>query len=226
MLVKNWMVTPVITIDVDATMKQAINLMTEHDISVLPVLGDEKLVGIVTDADIKSVSPSTAVLQDSQQIMYRVSRLTVGDFMTRDVFAVPLHFTVEETAQVLLKNRFTGAPVVDDQGRVQGIITKTDLFKVLIAVSGIARKGVQFAILLEEDAGKLREIADLLLARGIRIVSLMNSYEKAPEGHFYVYIRIYHPERETMFQAINEIRKKNRMIYLVDHDEDMREIFE
>jgi len=220
------MVTPVITVHVGATVNQAINLMTEHDISVLPVLEDGKLVGIVTDADIKSVSPSTAVPQGSGQIKYRLSRLTVGDFMTRDVFAVPLHFTVEETAQVLLENRFTGAPVVDDQERVQGIITKTDLFKVLIAVSGIAKKGAQFALLLEENMGKLREIADLLLARGIRIVSLMNSYEKAPEGHFYVYIRIYHPERETMLQAIDEIRKKNQMIYLVDHDEDIREIFE
>ncbi len=226
MLVKNWMVKPVVTVDANANMKQAINLMMKHDISVLPVLQDGKLVGIVTDADVKGASPSDAVPLDSPQTKYHISRLTVDAIMTRDVFTVPLDFTVEETAQVLLENRFTGAPVVDDQRRVQGIITKTDLFKVLIAVSGVARKGVQFALLVEENTGEVREIADLLLASGIRILSLMNSYELAPAGHVYVYIRIDHPERETIFRVIDEIRKKHRMIYLVDHKENKREIFE
>lgn len=226
MLVKNWMIKPVVTIDINETMQQAINLMMEHGVSILPVLENGNLVGIVTDRDIKSASPSDVVLLDFQHILFHISRLAVGAFMTRQVVTVPLDFTVEETAQVLLENRFSGVPVVDDQGRIQGIITKTDVFKVLIAVSGVARKGVQFCLLLEDDPAKFKEITDLLLARDIRIVSIMNSYELAPAGHLHVYIRIHHPDREAMFRVTDELRKKYRMIYLVDPEENVRQIFE
>ncbi len=130
MLVKNWMIKPVVTIDVNETMQQAINLMMEHGVSILPVTENGNLAGIVTDRDIKSASPSDVVLLDFQHIVFHLSRLAVGAIMTRKVVTVPLDYTVEETAQILFENRFSGVPVVDEQGHVQGIITKTDLFKV------------------------------------------------------------------------------------------------
>jgi acetoin utilization protein AcuB len=225
-LVKNWMIKPVITVDINATMQQAIDLMINHGISILPVLENGKLVGIVTDRDIKRASPSSAVLMEIQHVLSQISGLAVGAVMTPDVVTVPLDFTVEETAQLLLAKGFSGVPVVDDQGRVQGIITKTDLFKVLIAVSGVTRKGVQFALLLEDETGKIKEITDPILAHDVRIVSFMNSYELAPAGHFYVYVRIYHPEKERIFRVIDELRKTNRMIYWVDNEENVRKIFE
>ena len=226
MLVKNWMIKPVITIDINATMQQAVDLMMDHGISILPVLEDGKLVGIATDRDIKKALPSSVVLMDIQHVRSQISGLAVGAFMTPHVVTVPLDFTVEETAQVLLEKGFSGVPVIDDQGIVQGIITKTDVFKVLIAVSGVTRKGVQFALLVEDETAKMKEITDLILAHDVRIVSFMNSYELAPAGHFYVYIRIYHPERERMVRVTDELRKKYRMIYLVDNEENLREIFE
>ncbi|HTY24009.1 MAG TPA: CBS and ACT domain-containing protein [Desulfomonilaceae bacterium] len=226
MLVKNWMIKPVITVDVNATMQQAIDLMMDHSISILPVLENDKLVGIVTDRDIKRASPSSAVLLEIQHVLSQIAGLAVGAVMSPHVVTVPLDFTVEETAQLLLEKGFSGVPVVDDQGSVQGIITKTDVFKVLIAVSGVARKGVQFALLLKDEAGKIKEITDLILTHDVRIVSFMNSYELAPAGHVYVYIRMYHPERDKMFRVIDELRRKNRMIYWVDNKENVRKIFE
>jgi acetoin utilization protein AcuB len=226
MLVKNWMIKPVITIEINATMQQAIDLMMGHGISILPVLENGKLVGIVTDRDIKRASPSSVVLLEIQHVLAQISGLAVGAVMTPHVVTVPLDFTVEETAQLLLEKGFSGAPVVDDQGSVQGIITKTDLFKVLIAVSGVTRKGVQFALLLKDETGKIKEITDLILAHDVRIVSFMNSYELAPAGHFYVYIRIDHPERERMFRVVDELRRKSRMIYWVDHEQNIRKILE
>jgi acetoin utilization protein AcuB len=220
------MIKPVITIDINATMQQAIDLMMDHGISILPVLENGKLVGIVTDRDIKRASPSSVVLLDIQHVRSQISGLAVGAVMTPDVVTVPLDYTVEETAQLLLEKGFSGVPVVDGQGSVQGIITKTDLFKVLIAVSGVTRKGVQFALLLEDETGKIKEIIDLILALDVRIVSFMNSYELAPAGHFYVYIRIDYPERERIFRVIDELRRKSRMIYWVDHEENTRKIIE
>src|SRR5512139_1554157 len=98
MLVKNWMIKPAITVNINGTMQQAVNLMLEHDISILPVLENGKLVGIVTDSDIRSASPSDVGPLTFRHVLFQISRIAVGAFMTREVVTVPLDFTVEETA--------------------------------------------------------------------------------------------------------------------------------
>ncbi len=226
MLVKDWMIKNVITIDINSPMQHAINLMMEHGISILPVTEEGKLVGIVTDRDIKSASPSDASLLDFQQILYHISRLTVGGIMSSDVVTVPLDYTVEETAEVLLSHKFSGCPVVDHQGQIRGIITKIDLFKVLIAVSGLQKKGVQFGLLLEDRLGAVQEITDLMRKHSVRIASLMSTSEKAPEGYRKVYLRLSHPGRDTLQQLVDELKAMTKIRYVVDHEANSREIFE
>lgn len=226
MLVKDWMIKDVITIDANSPMQQAINLMMENDINILPVTEAGHLVGIVTDRDIRSASPSDSSLLDFQQVLYRISRLTVWDIMSRDVVTVALDHTVEETAEILLSHKFSGCPVVDDEGQIRGIITKIDLFKVLITVTGLHEKGVQFGLLLEDRLGAIQEITDLMRQHSVRIVSLLGTSEKAPEGYRKVYIRLFHPGREKLPQLIQKLRGMTKILYMVDHEENNREIYE
>ncbi len=226
MLVKDWMIKDVVTIDINAPMQQAINLMMENDISILPVMENGKLAGIVTDRDIRSASPSDASLLDFQQILYHISRLTVGGIMSQNVLTVPLDYTVEETAQALLSRKFSGCPVVDEQGQIRGIITKIDIFKVIMTVSGLQEKGVQFGLLLEDRLGAVQEITDLMRKHSVRITSLMGTSEKAPEGYRKVYLRLNHPGSEKLQQITNELKDLAKIRYLVDHDENRREIYD
>lgn len=229
MLVKDWMSTQVITLDVSDTMQHAINLSMEHDISIMPVLEDGKLVGVVTDRDLKRASPSPAAVMDIQQILYHLSRLEVGAIMSRHPVTIPADYTTEEAAVVLLSNRISGAPVVDDQGQIQGIITKNDLFKALIALSGLSKRGVQFGLLLEDRPGSIKEVTDIIRKHNGRLVSILSTYEKAPEGYRFVYIRAFNIEREAMEHVKEDLRKvlkeKTRLIYTVDHRENRREIY-
>jgi acetoin utilization protein AcuB len=225
MLVKDWMSQEVITIDVTATLQDAINVMMEHDISILPVMDSGKLVGIVTDRDVKHASPSDACLLDFQNIMYHVARLQIGSIMTPDPITVSPDLTLEEAAEILMHNHISGVPVVDANGKLQGIITKNDVFAALIALSGLKRRGVLFAFSLEDRPGCIKEVTDVIREHGGRLVSIVSSYETAPAGHRHVYVRAFNIDRDVLSQLVAEFRKTSTLLYIVDHRENKREFF-
>ena len=146
MLVKNWMSKNVITVDENDFMQDAMRLLKKYGIRMLPVMKKGKLVGIVTDRDLKRASASDATTLDVHELLYLLTKIKVKDIMTKDPITVPPDYTAEETALVLLDGKISGAPVVDDSGQVVGTITQTDLFRVLISLTGIGNVGIQFGV--------------------------------------------------------------------------------
>jgi acetoin utilization protein AcuB len=199
--------------------------LKEKGIRMLPVLKKGKLVGIVTDRDLKRSAASDATTLDVHELLYLVSKIKVGSIMTKNPITVPQNFTVEETAEVLLKNKISGAPVVDQNGDVVGMITQTDLFRVLIALTGVGKGGIQFAFQLEDRTGSIKEVADVIRLYGGRMVSILTSYEDVPEGYRKVFIRMRSIERARLQQLKEELSYKVALIYMVDHRENIREIF-
>jgi acetoin utilization protein AcuB len=114
---------------------------------------------------------------------------------------------------------------VDKDGDVIGTITQADLFKVLISITGVGKKGVQFAFLLEDRPGSIKEVTDIIRSYGGRMASILSSYEKAPEGHRYAYIRMYNVDRGKIAQLKEDLKKKAKVLYMVDSRENKREIF-
>ena len=225
LLVENWMNPNVITVDADDSMLDATKLLKEHNIRHLPVLEKGKLVGVITDRDLKRASPSDATTLEAHELLYLIANIKVREIMTRNPITVPYNYTIEEAAEILLQAKISGMPVVDKDGDVIGTITQTDLFKVLISLTGVGKKGVQFAFLLEDRAGSIKEVADIIRSYGGRMASILSSYEKAPEGHRYVYIRMYDVVREKMPQLKEDLKKKAKVLYIVDSRDNKREIF-
>jgi len=124
MLVKYWMSKPVITLDENDSMDKAIKLLKQHKISMLPIMKKGSLVGIVTDRDIKRASASDATCLEIHELLYLISTIKVKEIMTKDPITVPYNYTVEETAQVLLKHNISGVPVIDHEGDMVGTITQ------------------------------------------------------------------------------------------------------
>jgi len=165
MLVKNWMSKTVITADANDSMNKVMDLMKEHDIGMVPVMKKGKLVGIVTDRDLKRSSASDATTLEIHELLFLISKIKVKDIMTKDPITVPFDFTVEEAAEVLMENKISGAPVVDQNGQVVGTITKGDLFRVLISLTGVGRRGIQFAFKAEDIPGSIKKITDITKIR-------------------------------------------------------------
>jgi acetoin utilization protein AcuB len=225
MLVKNWMSKKVITIDADDSMQDAMGLLKEHGIRRLPVIKKGKLVGIVTDRDLKKASASDATSLEIHELLYLLTAVKVKDIMTKEPITVPPDYTVEETAQVLLESKISGAPVVDDSGNVVGVITQSDLFRVLMSLTGIENGGIQFGLQVEDQAGSIKEVADIVRQYGGRMVSILTSYDEVPTGYRNVYIRMHSIDREIIKELNDALSQKASLLYRIDHRENDREIF-
>ncbi len=225
MLVKNWMSKNVITIDADDTMQNAIKLLKEHDIRMLPVMKKSMLVGIVTDRDLKQASASDATTLEIHELLYLLTKIKVKDIMTKNPITVPPDYTAEETAQVLLESKISGAPVVDAGGQIVGTITQTDLFRVLISLTGIKNGGIQFGFQIEDRPGSIKEVEDIIREYGGRIVSILTSYDNVPMGYRKVYIRMQSIEQPLLEILKSKLIEIAAFLYMIDQREDSREIF-
>ena len=172
MLVGDRMSHPVITIPPDMPVVDALNLMRVEHIRRTPVVDEKgKLVGIVSDKDLLNASPSAATTLSVWEINYLLSKITVGDVMTKDVVTITEDTPIEEAARIMADNKIGGLPVVRD-GKVVGIITETDLFKILLEMMGARAPGVRVSILVPNVRGELALITKAIAEAGGYIVSL------------------------------------------------------
>jgi len=225
MLVKNWMSKPAITIDTNATMNDAIKLLKDHNIKMLPVMEKGKLVGIVTDRDLKRASASDATSLEIHELLYLISKIKIKEIMTKNPITVPLDYTIDETAEILLKNKISGVPVIDHYGDVVGTITQNDLFRIIISLTGAERRGIQFGLKVEDRPGSVKEVADTIREYGGRMASILTSYDLSHKGFRRVYIRMYGIDRFKLNNLKEALGKKGTLLYMVDRREVNRETY-
>jgi acetoin utilization protein AcuB len=226
MLVKNWMSKEVITVEPDESMQNAIYILQEQNIKILPVMDKEKVVGIITDRDLKKASPSDATTLDMHELLFLISKIKVRDLMRKQVYTAKPDDTVEESAAMLLEKKISGAPVVDVDNRLLGIITRSDIFRVLISLTGLGKQGVQFAIRIKDMPGPIKEVRELIHEYGARTASILSSWDNAPQDYMNIYFRVYRIDRQKLPSLLDKIKKKGTLLYLVDHREDKRTVYE
>lgn len=226
MLIRYWMSKPAITIERTESMNNAINLMQERHIKLLPVTDKGRLCGIVTDRDLKRASASDATSLDVHELLYLISKIKITDIMTRQVVTVHPDWTMEEAADLMLSRKISGAPVVDDTGRLCGVITQADMFRATLYITGLRKRGFHLALVLEDTPGSIMEIVNVVREFGGRMASILSTYERAPEGYRNVYLRFYDVSREKIADMLQILKGKAKLRYLVDHRENRRTLFD
>jgi acetoin utilization protein AcuB len=161
------MTKKVITVAPEDTLERAADLLAENRVHRLPVVRDGRLVGIVSDSDIRN-----AALRDSSHGAMGVGGKTVGEIMTREVITVTPWDTVEDALLVLQKKRLGALPVLE-QNRVVGIITKADVLAALIETLDIEGIGSRIEVLLPRDAASVRKLVSLIGEKGIEVRSMV-----------------------------------------------------
>ena len=216
MLVKNWMSKSVITIDINSSMQEAGHLIEKHHIRMLPVMNREKLVGIITDRDLKRSSASDATSLEKHELLYLLLKIKVRDIMTKNPICVTPDYTIEETARILMEHKISGVPVVGTNGEVDGIVTQSDLCRVLINLTGVDRRGIQFSLQVIDRPKSIIEIKDIIHGYGGRIVSLLTSHENVPPGYRNSYMRVYQIDRSILPKLQAELKEKAALLDMVD----------
>lgn len=226
MLVKQWMTRDVITVGEDESMHDAIYTLEENRIKLLPVVENGQLTGIISDRDLKKASPFKEIISEMDEFMDLIAKIRVRDIMTKNPYVISPDHTVEEAAAILVTQRISGLPVMDKDNQLVGIITRTDIFKMLIKCTGLINKGVQIGLCLKDKAGAEMKIKRLINEFGGHTVSTLSTAEDAPSGYLNVYFRIYEIEKGKLSLLTEAIRKKATLLYLVDFEHNERKIYE
>ena len=172
MLVHERMSKHPITITEDTPINRALKLMRDEKVRRLPVLNKKgELVGIVSEKDLLYAAPSPATSLSIHEIHYLISKITVDEVMTRDVITVSEYTPLEEAARIMADNKIGGLPVLRD-GKLVGIITESDLFKIFTEILGARDMGVRLSMLVPEQPGVLADITRAIADLGGNIISL------------------------------------------------------
>ena len=132
MQVRDWMTTPVVSVAASSPISNAHQIMKRSNIRRLPVVEGDKVVGIVTIGDVREASPSDATTLSIWELNYLWAQLTVEKIMSRSVLTVHPEASIVDAAQIMLEKKVSGLPVVDDDGKLVGILTESDVFRMLV----------------------------------------------------------------------------------------------
>ena len=130
MIVKDLMTAGVVTIGPDASMQEAVEKILAGRFRRIPVVAGGRVVGIITDRDIRQTLNSPALVRDRSYDDYLLNEVTVAGSMTPDPFTIRSDAPVVEAATAMESRKIGGLPVVDD-GALVGIITESDLLQYL-----------------------------------------------------------------------------------------------
>ncbi len=204
MLVQDWMKKDVITIDAQASVIDAVHLLKEKNIRRLPVLKNGKLVGIVTDRDLKDFTPSKATTLDIYELRYLLSKALVEEAMTPNPITVPPDLPIENVAAIMHDKKISGLPVVDKKGDLVGITTESDVFRVLVSLSGVRQGGIRICMPIEDRSGSAKEVADILREYGGKIEAILINYENVAPGYRDLIMRFKGGDTQAILKEVKE----------------------
>lgn len=173
MAVKDFMTRKVVYISPDTTIAHAADIMRDQKLHRLPVIENDKLVGLVTEGTIAEASPSKVTSLSIYEMNYLLNKTKVKDVMIHDVVTISQYASLEDATYLMLKNKIGILPVVDNE-QVYGIITDRDIFKAFLEVSGYGEKGVRMRFVTEDEVGVLSHIIALLVEENLNISNTVN----------------------------------------------------
>jgi len=198
------MTTNVVTVTPDTPLVKARDLLREHTIKQLPVLDrGGRLVGILTDRDIKQAWASPATTLSIYELTYVLQKLTVESVMVKDVITISPGATIERAARILHDHKIGSLPVVENE-KLVGIITSTDLMEVLLDALGIQEKSGRLGVLVRDSIGVLADVCGLLKNESISIASMVTLPLHRYPGIFELVMRVNVADRDRAVECLKQ----------------------
>jgi acetoin utilization protein AcuB len=204
MLVGEKMTHEPVTIVESASIDDGLHLMHERNVHRLPVLDSAgRLVGIVSDSDLLHASPSAATSLSVFELHYLLSKLTIKRVMSSPVISVTPSTPLEEAARIMIDNKIGGVPVLDG-GALVGIVTESDILKILIDALGARTSGLRVTLEGSDRKGNLATLTRTITDLGGNIVSLVTSTGEQA-GEAMITVKISEVEEQQLRKALAQM---------------------
>ncbi len=204
MYVGRIMNTYLMTIPPDTSLQKAKEIIDEKRINHLLVVdknGD--LIGIVSDRDIKQTSASPATALSVHELNYLLTQLTAEQIMSKKIITISPGTTIERAALIMQKNRINALPVIEDE-KLVGIITSSDVMRVLLRAIGFGEGSARFIVLVEDRVGVIAEVSRILKDQEISILSLVTWPEKDYPGIYQLVMRVSAKDKDNAVLALRD----------------------
>lgn len=215
MLVRERMTSPAVTITPETPFQEALKLMRDKKFRRLPVVDSAgKIVGIVSERDMLHASPSPATSLSVWEVNYLLWKLKISDIMTHNVLTLNQDTPIEDAANLMVTHKIGGVPVIDDSGKVVGVITETDIFRAFVEMLGGGEHGLRLTVQVPAGSGTLAKLASKIAEQGGLILSV-GSMDRETDGAREVIVKVKGVTKDKLIPALESIG---------DHVVDAREV--
>ena len=207
MLVRERMSSRPVTITADVPITEALRIMRQNQVRRLPVLDENgALIGIVSEKDLLYASPSPATSLSIYEMHDMLSRLRVTELMTPDPVTVTPDTLLEEAARIMVDSKIGGLPVTED-GKLVGIITETDIFKVFLEMLGARDKGLRLTVEMPERKGEIARLTTTIDRLGGNLLALGSMSSDDP-SRFQVTVKVDDVPADQLIAAMDDLDLK------------------
>jgi acetoin utilization protein AcuB len=174
--VRTWMTRNLVTLSPETSVAEALSLCRERRIRHIPIVKEGRLVGIVSDRDLRDASPA---LGDADRAS-TLQEIRLGDVMTREVSTADPQDPIENVAQEMYELKIGSLPVVaeEDEEKLLGIVTSSDVMRALVMIAGLPEPGCRIEVRAPNRAGILAEVASKIQNLGVDIFSVLSDPDR------------------------------------------------
>ena len=185
MRIRDIMSTNVVAVDEKTSIHDARKIMEAHKIRRLPVMKKDKLVGLITKHMLLEAAPSPATALSIHELHYLLAQMTVKDIMVKKPFTISPDMPPEEAMQLGQEMGYGGFPVVEG-GRLVGVVTESDIVRLMTKVLGVSKRGKRITIKASSEFGNMQKIMNILDKSKTVLLSLMSLKEPEEEERLIV----------------------------------------
>ncbi len=200
MLVRDWMTRDPVTVTPSTPVMEALRTLKEGNFRRLPVMEGGKLIGITTRKDLKDAMPSKATTLSVWELNYLLSKLTVAEMMARPVITAAEGEYMEDAALRMQEHHVGGLPVLDDSGRLSGIITTMDVLRAFTEILGMREGGARITLEMPDTPGSLEKATRAIMPSNIISVATYDG----KGGHRRFVMRVSGEGTENVRQRVRD----------------------
>ncbi len=206
MFVGERMSHPVITVSPETPVHDALALFKKENIRRAPVMKNGKLLGIIAERDLLNASPSPVTSLSVWEMHYLMSKVTVKSVMTKKVKTIDVNTPIEEAARIMADMKIGGLPVTRS-GRIVGMITETDLFKIFLELMGARIKALRVTALVEDKPGQLAKVTKAIANAGGNFLSF-GMFAGPDASTRLITFKVEGMSRDAVSKALTNVVKK------------------
>lgn len=207
------------TVGMDSSVTEAFSIMKENSIRRLPVVDKDNVVGIVTLTDLNQASPSSATTLSIHELNYLLAKTKIKDILPKKqkLITIGPNNYIETAAKLMRENKVSGLPVLDENEKLVGIVTETDIFDAFIDILGVKRTHTRIDFYTSDRPGTIASITGMIAEKGKNILNTVVFFDKK-KSMYKMVVRLEELNCEDVVEALKDRGHEVESVLITQED--------